>query len=238
MIVAAYVRVSTQEQATEGHSIGEQTDRLKKYCEAHDWHLFKVYTDPGFSGSNMNRPALQKLLADAHAGNFQKVIVYKLDRISRSQKDTLYLIEDELLANNIDFVSMTENFDTSTPFGRAMIGILAVFAQLEREQIKERMSMGRTARAKQGKFPGGIVPMGYDYVNGEFVINEYEAMIVRDIFEKFIAGASFNSISTALNDKGYRTSNGSLYRARNISRILESKTYIGFFKYQQDYRYL
>ena len=148
--VAIYVRVSTQEQAVEGYSISEQIDRLTKFCEAHSWKLYKVYTDPGFSGGNMNRPSLQKLFADCTQKRFDTVLVYKLDRLSRSQKDTLYIIEDLFLTNHVDFISMSENFDTSTPFGRAMIGILSVFAQLEREQIKERMAMGREGRAKQG----------------------------------------------------------------------------------------
>ena len=135
--VAIYVRVSTQEQAVEGYSISEQIDRLTKFCEAHSWKIYKVYTDPGFSGGNMNRPSLQKLFADCTQKRFDTVLVYKLDRLSRSQKDTLYIIEDLFLTNHVDFISMSENFDTSTPFGRAMIGILSVFAQLEREQIKD-----------------------------------------------------------------------------------------------------
>ena len=155
---ALYVRVSTQEQATEGYSVQEQTDRLTKYSEAMGWSVFKVYTDPGFSGGRTDRPGLQAMINDIRKGYIDKVLVYKLDRLSRSQKDTLNLIEDEFLAHNVDFISMCENFDTSTPFGRAMVGILAVFAQLEREQIKERMFMGKEARAKEGKYPGAKQP--------------------------------------------------------------------------------
>ena len=178
--VAIYVRVSTQEQAVEGYSISEQIDRLTKFCEAHSWKIYKVYTDPGFSGGNMNRPSLQKLFADCTQKRFDTVLVYKLDRLSRSQKDTLYIIEDLFLTNHVDFISMSENFDTSTPFGRAMIGILSVFAQLEREQIKERMAMGREGRAKQGKWHGGgNVPIGYDFINDYLIPNEYEAAQVK-----------------------------------------------------------
>lgn len=127
---AIYVRVSTQEQAQEGFSIPEQTERLTKYCEAHDWSVGQIYTDPGFSGANTNRPALKSLFKDCERQRFDIVVVYKLDRLSRSQKDTLYIIEDVFLKNNISFISMNENFDTGSPFGRAMIGILSVFAQL------------------------------------------------------------------------------------------------------------
>ena len=161
--VAIYVRVSTQEQAAEGYSIQEQAERLTKYCEAHGWNITKVYTDPGFSGANRDRPALQLLCSDVKKNMFDTVLVYKLDRLSRSQKDTLYITEDVFLKNQIAFVSMLENFDTGTPFGRAMIGILSVFAQLERDQIRERSQMGHDARAKEGYFHGGgYAPSGYN----------------------------------------------------------------------------
>ena len=234
-IVACYCRVSTAEQAAEGYSLGEQTERLKKYCEAHDWNIYKIYTDPGFSGSNTNRPALQQMIADAEAGKFQKVLVYKLDRLSRSQKDTLYLIEDKFLANNVDFISMNENFDTSTPFGRAMIGILAVFAQLEREQIKERVGMGRLARAKEGKFSGGCnSPFGYIYKNGELVIDDYEAMIVREAFDLVAEGYTVHSVVRLFNEKGYR-SRTTIFRDSSLKRILMNKTYIGLISFSGKY---
>ena len=104
------------------------------------------------------------------------MVVYKLDRLSRSQRDTLTIIEG-FLEHGVDFVSMTENFDTSTPFGKATIGILSVFAQLEREQIKERCSLGRVGRAKEGKYRGGgFVPIGYEYKDGSLIVNPAEAM--------------------------------------------------------------
>lgn len=138
MKVAIYVRVSTLEQAESGYSIEEQVDKLTKYCDIKNWEIHKVYKDGGFSGSSIDRPAISKLITDANRHKFDAVLVYKLDRLSRSQKDTLYLIEDIFTKNKISFVSLNENFDTSTPFGKASIGILAVFAQLEREKIKER----------------------------------------------------------------------------------------------------
>lgn len=230
--IAVYVRVSTQEQAKEGYSIGEQTDRLKKYADAHGWMVFKVYTDAGHSGSNQERPALQDMIDDIKAGKIDKVLVYKLDRLSRSQKDTLELIEDVFLANNCDFESMTEKFDTSTSFGRAMVGILAVFAQLEREQIRERMSMGMEARIKEGKWKGGAhAPFGYDYEKAlnKLVINEYESMIVKFIFEAFNEGKNVNTIIREMFDKGYSLKNGSL-DGRNIKYVLKNKTYCGYLK--------
>ena len=234
--VVIYVRVSTQEQACEGYSIGEQQERLKKYCEAHDWLLVGEYIDPGFTGTNTNRPGLQKLLRDIHTGAFDTVLVYKLDRLSRSQKDTMQLIEDSFLANNIDFISMNENFDTGTPFGRAMIGILSVFAQLERDQINERLSMGRIGRAKTGKWNGGQKPpVGYEYRDDRLTVIEYEAMQVRMVFDLFLHGLNGEQLSL----HQIRQYMGSRYRTRystwshpaSVGRILKNRIYIGEIKY-------
>lgn len=148
--VAIYVRVSTTSQLEEGYSIDEQKAKLTSYCDIKDWNIYEIYTDGGFSGSNTERPALEQLIRDAERKKFDTVLVYKLDRLSRSQKDTLFLIEDVFIKNGIEFLSLQENFDTSTPFGKAMIGLLSVFAQLEREQIKERMQLGKLGRAKAG----------------------------------------------------------------------------------------
>lgn len=233
--VALYPRVSTQEQADEGYSIGEQIERLTKYCEAMDWIIYKTYTDAGFSGGDINRPGLQAMLKDVRAGKLDKVVVYKLDRLSRSQKDTMMLIEDEFLAHGVDFVSVSENFDTSTPLGRAMIGILAVFAQLERENIKERMSMGREARAKKGLYHGSSyrTAIGYDYVDGQLIVNEYEAMIVREIFGLYNSGVSIKKITDLLNEKGLTHRYGK-WSYTTIRRLLPNRTYIGEIRYQGD----
>lgn len=230
MNVALYPRVSTQEQSEHGYSIGEQTERLKQYCKAMGWNVYDVYTDSGFSGANMERPALQKLIADIKTGNIDKVLVYKLDRLSRSQKDTLYLIEDVFIANGVDFVSMSENFDTATPFGKAMIGILAVFAQLEREQIKERITMGRVARAKQGYYHGGATtPIGYNYQNGELIIDEYEKMLVQEIYSEFLSGKSIRRITTDLNEKGtfHHKSDDGKWVMYTVRSILKNRVYTG-----------
>lgn len=226
--VGIYVRVSTLEQAEEGHSIGVQTEKLQAYCVARGWDVYLVYTDPGFSGSNMERPALKRMLADVQAGHLDMILVYKLDRLSRSQRDTLYMIEDLFLSHNVDFVSITENFDTSTPLGRAMIGILSVFAQLEREQIKERMAMGRAARASSGLWRGGAgAPTGYDYIDGHLVINEYEAMQIRTVFDLFLSGNTFHGIQAELQRRGYTTKHGSWKNTSIISKVLRNSTYIG-----------
>lgn len=235
MNIALLARVSTQEQALNGHSIDEQIDRMRDYCKAMGWNIYKEYVDAGFSGANTDRPALQRMIRDIKAGKIDKVLVYKLDRLSRSQKDTLELIEDVFLANNTDFVSMSENFDTSTPFGRAMIGILAVFAQLEREQIKERMMMGKLARSKKGKYLGNENdPIGYDYIDGELIPNEYEKMLVNRVFEMYAQGMSPNKIADKLNESGLTHKYGK-WIEKTVYNVIKRKTYIGKVPYGGDW---
>ena len=227
--VVCYIRVSTENQL-ENYSIDEQTERLKAYCKAMGWQIQKIYTDGGYSGGNTNRPALQNMLNDIKIRkNIEAVVVYKLDRLSRSQKDTLTLIEDYFLKNKVDFVSVCENFDTSSPFGKAMIGILSVFAQLEKDQITERFTMGRIGRSKAGYFHGGgNAPKGYDYIDGKLIVNEYEAMQVKEVFELFLNGKSINSIYHYMTDKY-----GNLWSsASKISNTLKNPVYIGHVRFR------
>lgn len=230
MSVAIYARVSTALQAEEGFSIDEQVIRMKSFCQAKDWGIFKVYTDPGFSGTSMERPGLQLMLSDIKTGNIKTVLVYKLDRLSRSQKDALYLIEDVFLKNDVDFVSMSENFDTSTPLGRAMIGILAVFAQLEREQIRERMTLGKEARAKQGLWHGGAnPPIGYIYNTNtkQLEVDEHDAEIIRRIFDLYINGTPLSTIEQTFIAEGVKSRYGQVFKPQ-LRLTLLNPVYAGY----------
>ena len=231
--VACYVRVSTREQSEHGYSIPEQTDRLRSYCKAMGWKVVKVYTDGGYSGATTDRPALTDLVEASQRHLIDAVVVYKLDRLSRSQKDTLTLIEG-FLEHDVAFISMTESFDTSTPFGRATVGILSCFAQLERENIKERTSIGKEARAKEGKFHGGgFAPIGYDYKGGQLVVNEYEAMQVRLIHELYHQGESFRSIEKIMGERGLAHKNGAWY-PNSVKRVLLNPLYTGRINYHHE----
>lgn len=226
-----YVRVSTENQL-ENYSIEEQIERLKAYCMAKDLTIYKIYTDGGYSGGNLNRPALQQLMNDIRNKKINVVVVFKLDRLSRSQKDTLSLIEDVFLANNIDFVSISENFDTSTPFGRAMVGILSVFAQLEKDQITERFTMGRIGRAKNGYYHGGpTAPTGYDYVNGRLIINDYEAFQVKEVFRLFLEGKSINAIRKHMSER-YTNKYGNWSSHTLVLNVLSNSVYAGKVKFK------
>ena len=230
MKTAIYVRVSTQEQAQEGYSIEAQKERLTSYCKAKDWMVLGTYVDAGYSGSNTERPELQRLLQDVRAGLVDCVLVYKLDRLSRSQKDTLMLIEDEFLAAGVAFVSMSENFDTSTPLGRAMVGILSVFAQLEREQIRERMAMGRAERARNGYWHGGgRPPFGYNYSQEDGMLHRIpiEVEIVHEIYRLFLERKPITTISNTVS-KQY----GRIIDQNIIHSVLSTPLYAGLIQWE------
>lgn len=230
MRIATYVRVSTQEQALEGYSIDAQKERLSSYCKAKGWTLSAEYVDGGFSGSNLDRPQMQRMISDISKGLFDCVLVYKLDRLSRSQKDTLYLIEDVFLQNNIAFVSLNENFDTSTPFGRAMVGILSVFAQLEREQIKERTRMGLEERIKKGHHHS-YAPFGYRLTENGLVIEPAEAEVIHKIFEMLRDNYSFQQIKDHIVKCFPEYPSFSTSKSNKISQIAHNITYGGYVKF-------
>jgi site-specific DNA recombinase len=223
--------VSGHEQE-DNYSIPEQIDRMKKYCDAKDWMVYKVYTDSVYSGSNMDRPGLQEMIKDCEKGKVDMVLVYKLDRLSRSQKDTMYLIEDVFEKNGVGFTSMTENFDTSTPHGKFIVGILAVFSQLERSRITERTMMGKDSRAQEGKWHGGSTqPIGYDYIDDQLVQNDYEIMQIKEIADLFLKGTPVRTIERMVDEKGYRHKHGE-WDAKTIRRVLSNPLYVGYIKHR------
>ena len=197
---ALYLRVSTEAQADEGYSLAAQAEKLEAYCRMKGAADFRRYIDGGFSGSNLSRPAMEELIQKIRAGEVERVVVYKLDRLSRSQKDTLYLIEDVFLPHGVDFVSINENIDTGSPYGRAMIGILSAFAQLERENIFLRTRMGMVERVKQGYWPGGgKIPFGYDYdAQKGILVPNSDADTVREIFARCLEGQAAGRIAREL----------------------------------------
>ena len=228
-----YTRVSTDEQV-EGYSLEEQERRCKAQIESKGWQYIGTYSDPGISGRTMvKRPGLQRMFRDIEDGKIQAVVVYKLDRLSRKQKDTMMIIEDVLLENDITLVSLNETLDTTTPWGRAMIGILSSFNQMESENIQMRTSMGREAKAKEGGYAGGKPPIGYKAVGGELVIVPEEAEIVRLVFDlRNNENMTLMGIADELNKRGYRTKKGLEFKHSAIQTILNNEdTYRGFYRY-------
>lgn len=227
-IIAIYVRVSTESQV-EKYSIPAQIEFLishvKAWCLEHDVECnYKIYQDPGYSGASLDRPAIQELIQDCLDGKISCVYVYKLDRLSRSQKDTLYLLDDVLDKNKIDFVSVMEKFDTTDPVGKAMLSIISVFAQLERETILQRTRFGLQKRAEDGYWRGGgKTPFAYDYdkETGMLVVNE-ERKVIFDLMKTLrLEGHSYHRLSEIT---GYDES--------WIQGILKAKTNLGKIPYK------
>lgn len=224
MKAAIYTRVSTFDQAN-GYSLEMQEKLAMSYCQQHDIEVYKHYSDE-ITGAKMDRPSLRQLLEDAENRCFNFVIVHKLDRLSRSQKDTLHIIEDIFLKNEINFISLSENFDTRTPVGKALVGMLAVFAQFERDQIRERMQLGKLGRASQGKpmtWSPPFCPFGYDYIDGQYKVNEYSHW-VRYIFDRFLIGDTITTIAHDMTDR--KVLNKKWYYT-TVKWILENPVYIG-----------
>ena len=167
------------------------------YAKSKDYTEFEYYIDGGYSGKDLNRPAIQRLIEDCKNHKIDAVFVFKLDRISRSQRDTLYLIEEVFNKYDVSFISMRENFDTSSPFGKAMIGVLSVFAQLERETILERTRIGLKKRAEAGLWRGGgkiPFPYRYDRNTGTLVPIPEQVELLHKMISLYISGKSFNAI--------------------------------------------
>jgi len=218
---ALYVRVSTDFQREEGYSLDAQKEALEVYCKLQGIQSYQVYEDGGFSGSNINRPELQRMIENINKGLVSHCIVYKLDRLSRSQKDTLYLIEDVFNKHDVSFVSIKETIDTATPMGRLMIGILSAFAQLERENIRERTRMGMLERVKDGYWMGGgRTPFGYDYdeLQGILVPNK-DAKVVQEMYKLYLQGYSPQKIADITGTRYDNFVIGVLKRKCNIGII-------------------
>lgn len=197
MFAAIYVRVSTDEQAEQGFSLDIQKERLLAFCKSQGWDDTRIYIDDGYTGTNLDRPAMKRMIRHIEEKKIHTVVVFKLDRLSRKQKDVLKLLEDVFEPNNVVFKSATEPFETSTAFGKAMIGVLAVFAQLERDMIVERTTSGRRQKIKQGIWSGGRIPFGYSWNKDiqKFEIVPEEAWIVKEIYRRFLLGHSRLSIA-------------------------------------------
>lgn len=230
MKVALYIRVSTERQANEGDSLEEQENELKKYCDFRKFAIHQTYIERGKSGGNTNRPEYQKLVKDIRQKNISAVVVKKLDRLSRSLLDFENLM-NLMNENEVEFISIKENFDTTTAMGKAMLRVALVFAQLEREQTSERISDVMGHRASQGIYNGGTRPLGYAAVNKELVPYKKERQVVEIMFEKFIETRSTTHTAQFLNETGYRDRNNNLFDNRQVQWILQNPVYTGKIKW-------
>ncbi|GAB7568075.1 recombinase family protein [Gemella sp. Musashino-2025] len=221
---AIYARVSTQEQADNGNSIDIQIEKLTTYAKLHDYKIVDTYIDAGVSGDKFNRPELDRLKLDVD--KIDIVLIYKLDRLSRSIKDTMLLIEDLFKPNNIDLVSISENFDTSQAIGMATVGMLSTFAQLERDTIRDRMIAGKIQSVKNGNYINHP-PFGYKKVNGKLVKDERTRECIEFIFKKLLDGYSTSHIAKILEFHKYSELKKSFWHFNTVNKIARQKVYCG-----------
>ena len=226
--VAIYVRVSTLDQAREGYSLAAQERVLREWCATNGYVIVDIYADEGISGKDIeHRPDMRRLLEDAQLGNFDLVLIWALSRLTRSVAD-LYDTWELLSACDVDIQSYTEPFDTSTPIGRAMMGLLGVFAQMERELTAERVRAAIEERATQGKRTYNEV-LGYDLDGKDtFKINELEAERIRYIFSKYIEYRNLSAVAELCRLKGYTGKRGRIQTAESIRVILDCPIYAGY----------
>jgi len=229
--VGLYLRVSTDRQATEGDSLEEQETELRKYCDYRRFAIHKLYIERGKSGGNTNRPEYQALIKDIEAGRLNAIVVKKLDRLSRSLMDFEQLMAI-LQTHTVDFISLREQFDTTTAMGKAMLRVALVFAQLEREQTSERITDVMTYRASMGLHNGGYTPFGYTCVNNEWVIFAKEKEIVELIFSRFRTARSTLDVAKHLNSTRISARRGRLWDCRMVLKILNNPSYLGHRKWK------
>lgn len=227
--VAVYTRVSTEDQAKEGFSLEAQRDRLEAYCRARDWAVVEVYVDDGHSGRDIRRPAYQRMMEERD--RWDTVLVIKMDRIHRNSRHFMEMMDD-LSEWGKNFVSATESLDTTTAMGRFVMDIIQRIAQLESEQIGERVYMGMAQKAKAGSgILGFTIPLGYDLNEGALVVNDAEARVVRTIFEWSLEGVTIRHIVDRLNQEGAKTKAGKAWTYVKVHRILHNPVYAGHLRW-------
>lgn len=235
VIVAIYIRVSTLDQAREGYSLKMQEQTLREWCKEKGYIIYDLYADRGISGKDFNhRPDMLRLMRDAKDGCFNSVVFWALSRFTRSVQD-LYNTLDKFQKWGVSMVSYTEAFDTSTPMGRAMIGIVGVFAQLEREITSERVAAAMQMRAAQGKRTCSEI-LGYDKKGKDsFSVNPQEAEYVKFCFEKYLERKNLSEVAELCRQHGYRGKRGKEPCAWTVSVILSRPQYCGYNPYCGEY---
>jgi site-specific DNA recombinase len=227
--IALYCRVSTDEQAREGVSLEEQQERLKAYCRAMGWSQEVVlYIDDGYSAKSTERPQLNKLMKSIKTGQVSKVMVTKLDRMSRRLLDLLTLI-DIFQEHQVSFISISESFDTNTPSGRLTLQVLGAVAEFERERIRERVFENMFHAANQGKWLTQS-PYGYRLEDKQLELYEPEANIVQKVYDQFLnQGLGYFSIAKKLNEEGVPSKQNKEWSLRAIKLMLTNPVYKGTF---------
>ena len=219
-----YIRVSTEEQVRDGVSLDAQQARIRAYAVAKRLTLTDILADEGYSGKNLNRPALQELLARCERGEVGAVIVLKLDRLTRRTRHLLSIVEDVFLARNIELHSVSESLDTSTPHGRFVLTLFGGLAQMERELIGERTKAALAYKRQEGQ-PTSHAPLGFraDGKRDRMRPVPQELDVVRQILTLWRCGSSYASIARKLNAEGARTKRGGRWHHSTVSKVVQRR---------------
>ena len=226
-IAGIYIRVSTEDQAREGFSLGEQEEKLRQLCKYKDFEIFKIYKDAGISAKNMkDRPAFQQMLEDMKAGKLNYIVAYKLDRVTRSVRDLEVLIST-LEQYHCYLICDRDDVNTSTANGRFFVRMLTVLSQLEIEIVSERTKFGLNGAIKAGHIPGKV-PLGYYRdIDKTLKVDVTTKDIVLRIFELYLEGKSYQTISNILNEEKVLSPNNKKWCDSTIDRIINNKIYMG-----------
>jgi site-specific DNA recombinase len=231
MKCAIYIRVSTTEQFEEGFSIASQKERLKAFCSSQGWEVKEVYVEEGVSAKDLKRPAMKRMLNDIKRNKFDIVLVYRLDRLTRSVLDLHELLKT-FDKYNVSFKSATEVYDTSSAMGRLFITLVAALAQWERENLSERVKLNMLQMIDEGKRPGGKNLYGYRFTGTlEAEIVEEEAAIVRKVYNWYIEGYGYRTIASRLDAAGIKPRQSSKWDYTSIREMLMNEMYIGIYKW-------
>ena len=223
-IAGIYIRVSTEDQAREGFSLGEQEEKLKQLCEYKGYEIYKVYCDAGISAKDMeHRPKFQEMLQDMRDGKINYIVAYKLDRVTRSVRDLEELIT-QLEKHNTYLVCDRDDVNTSTANGRFFVRMLTVLSQLEIEIVSERTKFGMVGAIKSGHLPG-VKPLGYkNDANRKTIIDPATAPIIKRVFDLYLQGKTYLQIATIFNNENVLNKK---WRDCYIEKIINNKVYMG-----------
>ena len=227
--VAAYIRVSGPGQVGEdafGPDI--QRNAISAFAISQGWEIVETYEDLSVTGTVLERPALQQMISDAKDSKFEVILVHRIDRMSRSLKELLRLVEDVLEPIGVALRSVTESFlDTSSAEGKAMFQVLGSFSELDKNQLIRKLKSGRIEKHERGGFSVGQVATGYQSMDGKLVVQDDWAQIVKRIYQMALQGHGVNRIATILNNEGVTTKNGCRWWPRTVKLVLENRTYTG-----------
>ena len=229
-LCCGYIRVSSNESAENGHSLAVQKDAIVAYAKQHSLTLTQIYSDPGISGSEIsNRAGLMEMLEAARVHAFSCVVFHKYDRLSRDTMYALWLAK-EFKKYGVELVSIAEPYKWENPSEKIFLTIISAFSEFERKRVTERLYSGRRKKMELGLFPGGGIPFGYTTRNGELVVSENQANIVKRIFRLRMGRNSFQKIADTLNSEEVQTQKHKKWFGSTVRAICKSRVYSGYVK--------